>query len=262
MEQEFRTTFIPKKPIAAPQSTSQKVTYSKPVGIVFTVSLIVLIISAALGGGVYFYKNYLIEQVSGLDSSLQKLQQNIDPKVIKEFTVVDKRLKNSETLVNQHTVLSPLFTVLRTATLPEIRYTKLDMSFNETHDLQVTLSGESDGYRSIALQSQALARTTNLKNTIFSNFVVTPKGRVSFDVTFTIPVSDLTFAKNIDGFSGTLKDNQITSIKSVALPQNESGNTINTSETIIEDSTVEFTNNQEFDTSETKETLDSVIGER
>jgi hypothetical protein len=61
----------------------------------------------------------------------------------------------------------------------------------------VALSGESDGYRSIALQSQALAQNADLKDTIFSNFVVTPKGRVSFDLSFTVPKSDLAFNKNI-----------------------------------------------------------------
>jgi hypothetical protein len=60
------------------------------------------------------------------------------------------------------------------------------------------MSGESDGYRSIALQSQALSQNANLGDTIFSNFTVTPKGRVSFDVAFTIPKGDLSFAKNID----------------------------------------------------------------
>ncbi len=74
----------------------------------------------------------------------------------------------------------------------------MDMSFNEAGDLAVTMSGESDGYRSIALQSQALAQNATLNDTIFSNFTVTPKGRVSFDVAFVIPKADLVFTKNLD----------------------------------------------------------------
>lgn len=212
MEQEFRTTFIPKKPIV-PQPVSSAGTVSKPIGIIFTISLIIFIISLCIGGGVYLYKSYLEKQVAELASSLETLQRNIDPNVIKEFTVMDKRLKNSEVLINQHAVLSPLFTVLRTTTLPTVRYTKLDMSFSDNRDLQITMSGESDGYRSIALQSQALAKNANLKNTIFSNFVVTPKGRVAFDVSFMIPATDLAFAKNLDNFSGamtTVQDQVIT----------------------------------------------------
>jgi hypothetical protein len=207
MEQEFRTTFIPKKPIV-PQPASSTTTVSKPVGIIFTISLIIFIMSILISGGVYFYKSYLEKEVADLSSSLETLQRNIDPNVIKEFSVMDKRLKNAEVLLNQHTVLSSLFTVLRSTTLPTVRYTKLDMSFSDSRDLQITMSGESDGYRSIALQSQALAKNANLKNTIFSNFVVTPKGRVAFDVSFMIPSADLAFAKNLDSFSGPMTTTQ------------------------------------------------------
>lgn len=196
MEQEFRTTFIPKKPIVqAPVSSSGST--SKPVGIVFVVSLLIFIVSIAIGGGVYAYKAYLEKDVNDLSVSLNKVQKNLDPNAIKEFSVMDKRLRNSELLLNQHEVIFPVFKVLGTTTLPTVRYTKMDVSFSEAGDLNVSLSGESDGYRSIALQSQALAQNADLEDTIFSNFVVTPKGRVSFDLSFTVPKSDLVFSKNI-----------------------------------------------------------------
>lgn len=196
MEQEFRTTFIPKKPIV--QGTSSSVApVSKPVGIIFVISLLIFIVSIALGGGVYLYKSYTQQQVDQLAVSLNKVQKNLDPNAIKEFSVMDKRLRNSEVLLNQHRVIFPVFNVLGNTTLPTVRYTKLDLSYNEAGDLEVNLSGESDGYRSIALQSQALAQNADLQDTIFSNFVVTPKGRVSFDLAFTVPKSDLVFTKNI-----------------------------------------------------------------
>lgn len=196
MEQEFRTTFIPKKPIVQ-ATVSSSIPTSKPVGIVFVISLLIFVISLAIGGGVYAYKSYLQKDIDDLSVSLDKVQKNLDPNAIKEFSVMDKRLRNSEILLNQHEVIFPVFKVLSTTTLPTVRYTKMDVSFNEAGDLDVALSGESDGYRSIALQSQALARNADLQDTIFSNFVVTPKGRVSFDLSFTVPKSDLAFSKNI-----------------------------------------------------------------
>ena len=196
MENEFRTTFIPKKPIV-PQSSQNSAPVSKPVGILFVISVIIFVVSLAIAGGMYGYKAYLQKEVADLSNSLNLVQKNLDPNTIKEFTVMDKRLRNSETLLNQHVITSPLFHVLGVTTLPTIRYTKMDMSFNDVGNLSVTMSGESDGYRSIALQSQALAQNANLSDTIFSNFTVTPKGRVSFDVAFTIPKTDLSFAKNL-----------------------------------------------------------------
>lgn len=197
METEFRTTFIPKKPIV-PQSTQTQIPVSKPVGIFFVVAVIIFVMSLIIAGSAYGYKAYLQKDVADLSNQLTIVQRNLDPNTIKEFTVMDKRLRNSETLLNQHIVTSPLFSVLGATTLPTVRYTKMDMSFNEAGDLAVTMSGESDGYRSIALQSQALAQNATLNDTIFSNFTVTPKGRVSFDVAFVIPKTDLVFTKNLD----------------------------------------------------------------
>ncbi len=201
MDNEFRTTFIPKQPIVQ-QSAQTSAPVSKPVGIIFVVSMIIFIVSIVIAGGTYFYKSYLTKDVANLAVSLERVQKTLDPNAIKEFTVMDKRLRNAETLLNQHNVTYPLFNVLRTTTLPTVRYTKMDLSFNEAGNLAVTLSGESDGYRSIALQSQALSQNADLNDTIFSNFVVTPKGRVAFDVSFTIPRADLVFAKNLGSNSG------------------------------------------------------------
>ena len=197
METEFRTTFIPKKPIV-PQSTQTQIPVSKPVGIFFVIAVIIFVMSLIIAGSAYGYKAYLQKDVADLSNQLTIVQRNLDPNTIEEFTVMDKRLRNSETLLNQHIVTSPLFSVLGATTLPTVRYTKMDMSFNEAGDLAVTMSGESDGYRSIALQSQALAQNATLNDTIFSNFTVTPKGRVSFDVAFVIPKTDLVFTKNLD----------------------------------------------------------------
>lgn len=201
MDADFRTTFIPKKPMI-PQAAPSQTPVSRPAGILFVISVIIFIVSLGIAGAVYGYKTYLKNEVADLAVQLERVQKTLDPNTIKEFTVMDKRLRNSETLLNQHYVMYPLFEVLRTTTLPTVRYTKLDLAYNESTDLVATLSGESDGYRSIALQSQALAQNADLKNTIFSNFVVTPKGRVSFDVSFSIPKGDLSFEKNINELAG------------------------------------------------------------
>lgn len=197
MEQEFRTTFIPKKPmVTAPASSTRNI--KKPVGIFFSISVLIFVATLVSAGGVYLYKTYLTKELNNLTFELEAIEKKIDGNFIKEVTVIDKRLKNSETILNQHTVIAPLFMALGESTLPTVRYTKLDVSFDDTKNLVAKLSGESDGYRSIALQSQALAEKTSLKNIIFSNFIVTPKGRVSFDVSFTLPITDLSFEKFIN----------------------------------------------------------------
>ncbi len=219
MEQEFRTTFIPKKPVtvAAVNPTGP---VSRPVGILFVISVVLFVATGVVVGGVYAYRSILTNDVANLKSSLDTVQRGIETNVIKEFTVADKRLRNAQTLLSQHTVLAPVFSVLGTTTLPSIRYTKMDVSFDDSKNLVATLSGESDGYRSIALQSQALSDRTNIKDIIFSNFVVTPKGNVSFDMSFMIPAADLSFSKFVaDAATNTQTDTSNT-------PPVDSGTTV------------------------------------
>lgn len=194
MEQEFRTTFIPKKPVIE-SPVSSGVPVSRPVGIIFVLSLIILLITAVIGGGIYVYQKIEIERVAQLRTEVENIQKKLDVNAVKEFTLLDKRLKNADMLLGQHLVTYPLYEILESSTLPAVRYTKLDIAFNEAKDLVVNVSGESDGYRSIALQSQALAKNPNLKNIIFSNFVVTPRGQVSFDVAFSIAKGDITYER-------------------------------------------------------------------
>jgi hypothetical protein len=216
MEQEFRTTFIPKKPVVA-QSASSSNPVGRPVGLLFVISLIIFVVTVGLAGAAYAYQSYSKNELEQYKISLDRVQKNLDTNVIKEFTVMDKRLRNAETLLNQHTVINPVFQVLGTSTLPAVRFTKLELSYDETGNVIVAMSGESDGYRSIALQSQALSKNSNLKNTIFSNFIVTPKGRVSFDMSFMVPRSDVmfnTFVSNLG--SNTEISNQVISDTSVS----------------------------------------------
>lgn len=196
MDQEFRTTFIPKTPVAPASASSRPSQVGRPTGILFTLGILVLIITGILAGGVYFYEKIENEKTTTLQNQIAELERRLETNVIQEFNVLDKRFRNADTLLKQHTVFYPIFRMLESSTLPEVRYTKLDIALNESGDVIATLSGESDGYRSIALQSQALSTNQVLKNIIFSNFVVTPRGFVSFDMSFLVGKNDVTYAKH------------------------------------------------------------------
>jgi hypothetical protein len=56
------------------------------------------------------------------------------------------------------------------------------------------MSGTADSYQSIAQQSDVLGSSTFLKNVIFSNFFLTPQGKVSFDLSFGLTPDFVNFA--------------------------------------------------------------------
>ncbi len=195
MEQEFRTTFIPKKPVTeAPVTSSVRVPVGKPAGILFTLSVLILIISGILGGGVYVYHKTATDKTKNLLAQIQIIEQRLESESIQTFALLDKRIKNAETLLRQHAVMYPIYRSIEKTALPQVRYTKMDTSLNsESGMIIVNLSGEADSYRSIALQSQSLGSDQKFKNILFSNFVVTPLGQVTFDVSLSINKSDLLY---------------------------------------------------------------------
>lgn len=194
MENQFTTTFIPKKPLAQ-ASEGTRTPVSRPVGLLSTISVIILFIAIAASVGVYFWKSIETKNVATLSESIAKIEKGFEPELITELQAVDRQLRNANTLVRNHTVISPVFDLLAASTLRPVRYTKFDIAFDETKGPQVRMSGEADGYPSIAQQSDILGASTYLKDTIFSNFFLTQRGRVSFDVSFGLKPEFVDFEK-------------------------------------------------------------------
>lgn len=183
METQFSTTFIPKKPVAETPATTVK-PVSKPLGILSVIAWIIFVISLLAAAGSYFYKNYLTKQSEELKASVARVEKNFEPTLLNELSRVDKRLTVSDQLLRSHRAISPFFDFLETSTLPTIRYSKIDASFEEDGTPKIILSGEADSYRSIAQQSRMWSQNQYIKNHIFSNFVLTSKGRIAYDLVF------------------------------------------------------------------------------
>lgn len=184
MEQgQFTTTFSPKKPLAEVTPVGTK-KISRPSGLLASISLVLFFITLFCAGGVYFWKGYQEKNVTNLASSIKKLEKTFEPELVMKLQTLDKQLKNGSVVIKNHRVVSPLFDFLEESTLKQVKFTKMDIVFDDIKGIQVRMSGEADGYRSIAQQADMFAANTYLKDTIFSNFFLTQKGRIAFDVAF------------------------------------------------------------------------------
>lgn len=183
MENQFTTTFIPKKPMVT-ETSSGSAPVSRPVGFLSSISLILFFITLATGGGIYLWEQYETKQVAVLAQSVQAAQKEFEPQLITKLQLLDKQLKNANTLIKNHTVTSPLFDLLESSTLRQVQFNKIDYTTDDTKGVTVKMSGVADGYQSIAQQADVLGASTYLKNVIFSNFFLTQQGKVSFDLTF------------------------------------------------------------------------------
>lgn len=192
MENQFTTTFIPKKPMVT-EAASGSAPVSRPVGFLSSISLILFFITIAIGGGVYFWKQYETKQVDLLAKSVQTVQKDFEPQLITELQLLDKQLRNANTLLKNHNIASPLFDLLESSTLKQVQFSKFEYVMDDTKGAQIKMSGIADGYQSIAQQADVLGSSTYLKNVIFSNFFLTQQGKVSFDLSFGVAPQFLNF---------------------------------------------------------------------
>lgn len=192
----FQTSFIPKKPInTAISSVGGEKRHGSPL---VSISVAIIVITMIVLGGLYFYKNYLVKQKDSLSVSLNKAKNSFDQDTINELELFNKRISASTEALNKHLVLSPMFELLGSLTIPLVQYTKFEHE-SVGNDFVVKMSGVSPDYKSIALQAEMFNSTKGrlFKNVVFSNLNKDINNNVTFDVEFNVDSSLLSYEKNI-----------------------------------------------------------------
>lgn len=194
MEQNFQTSFIPKKPLV-----EEKVVTSRPIGF-FTIIAIFIFFSVALAsGGFYFYKQYLTKQVDSMTKQLDIVKNRFEPSQIARLQELSKRLDGATSVLSKHVAISPIFQSLQDLTLKTIRYTKFSYSTEDMPNskIKVKMTGQAVGYRSIALQSDLFSKNKDIIDPVFSNLSLDNKGNVVFDLEFSVAPSFVNYEKLI-----------------------------------------------------------------
>lgn len=191
MEQNFQTSFIPKKPIIKEHETS-----SRPVGILLIGSLFILFVVSLSIGGLYFYKGTVIKNIASLKDSLNLAKNRFEPARISELQVLDKRLRASTEILSKHISITPIFSVLEKLTMKTVRFTKFTYDIG-ADKVSIKMSGQAIGYRSVALQSDLFANNKNFINPIFSNLTLDNSGNVLFDLDFSVDSSFVNYKQTL-----------------------------------------------------------------
>ena len=183
MEQNFQTSFIPKKPMVKEHTASPR-----PVGILLIASLIILFIVLLATGGFYFYKGVIAKQIIQQITDLNLAKNRFEPSQITKLQVLDKRLRASSEILSKHITITPVFNALEQLTMKTVRFTKFsyDLGTDKNATIDVKMSGVAIGYRSIALQADLFAKNKSLIEPIFSNLTLDNSGNVLFDLEFSV----------------------------------------------------------------------------
>ncbi len=184
MDQNFQTSFIPKRALA-----EDRVERPKSVSIFLFIATILFIASIISAGLMYFYRASLTAKVETMKTDLQKAERAFEGDTIRQLQLTDKRINAANAVLTDHISVSPIFQELQEATLKSIQFTKFAYTITgsgTTAKINVQMSGKSQTYTAIALESAKLAENKYIKEPVFSNLAPNDQGAVLFDLTFSV----------------------------------------------------------------------------
>ena len=194
MEQNFQTSFIPKKPMV-----EERATVVRSVSLFSILGIFILFTIILATGGLYLYKDNLLKNISQKENELNLAKGRFEPSKITELQLLDKRLRASTEILSQHIAVTPVFKALQAITMKTVRYTKFNYSLGDDKNTNVLIkmSGVAVGYRSIALQSDLFAKEKNFIEPVFSNLTLDEKGNVLFDLEFSVDQSFINYKQTL-----------------------------------------------------------------
>ncbi len=194
MEQNFQTSFIPKKPMV-----EERVAVVRSVSLFSILSIFILFTVILSTGGLYLYKDNIAKNITQKENELNLAKNRFEPSKIKELQVLDKRLRASTEILYNHVAITPIFKALQAMTMKTVRYTKFGYTLGNEKSVKVVIkmSGLAVGYRSIALQSDLFAKDKNLIEPIFSNLTLDEKGNVLFELEFSVDPSFVNYKQTL-----------------------------------------------------------------
>lgn len=194
------SSFIPKAALTKDQRPKRRAG-----GLLLTIGVMVLIISALAFGGVYGYRLILQSEINrpcapdgtgatrcGLKATVERERQNIDQNTITSLQRLDGKLSIAERLIAEHQTILPVYRILEELTLPTISY----RSFNYSAKA-VSIDGIATSYEDIAVQTQVFsAEKKRIQSFIFSDLDQNAEGQVVFKLTMVLDPSVANYLKN------------------------------------------------------------------
>ncbi len=191
MDPQVSTSFIPKEALA------QERARAGGMGIFVLIAIIIFVLSLVAAGGAFAYGQYLTSKLAEDKSSLAAQQGAFDPKSIEDLVRLDSRLTQAKVLLSKHLAPSGIFDFLAQNTLQNVQFTSFSYSIDTDGTADIELDGTTDTFASMALQSDALGKSTLLKDVIFSDIIVGQGGRIGFVVQAKVDPDLISYSKQI-----------------------------------------------------------------
>ena len=202
MEPQLPTSFIPKRPIT--NDVVSTPTRNRTVGLLSLLTGVIVVATAVSFAGTYLYEKSLASKKTRLEQQINDAKSGIGSDFLSDMKRLNARISGVKTLLGGHIVISPIFEALEATTLRSVQYKRFGYEFKldattKAQVVQVELDGTAKTYSTIALQSDAFAQSSLIKNPVFSSLTVDDKtGTIGFKLLFDVAPADLSFQSFID----------------------------------------------------------------
>lgn len=178
METKMQTSFIPKKPITEDHGEGSGIS------LFLLLAIILFIVSVALAGGIWIWKNSLLSQIETHKQELAAAKASYEEGTINELIRLDDRINLSNDLLKKHLAISPIFLLLEKNTLKSVRIKTFKFSYAGSDKIKIDLAGTAQSYEALSKQSDAFGADhlrDKLSQPVISDFSPTADGSISFN---------------------------------------------------------------------------------
>jgi hypothetical protein len=190
MQEQPKTSFIPKKPLQTAPTAKVAMPSQKGSGGKKLFSLIATIIFIAVVvafGAVISYKFTLQKRIEDQIDSLRRTKDEFDENFIQDATRLNLRINSATKLLDNHLSPSSIFALLEEYTLQTVSFENFMFQDLKDGNIQVTGTGEAARFESIVLQSDSFDQSGFMRNVLFNNLQpIIDRGTISFSFSATL----------------------------------------------------------------------------
>jgi hypothetical protein len=181
MEQNFDTSFIPKRPIFKEEANIRR---HAPISVVALVGFAVFFAALILTGLAFFVHKKESDIVQSLATQLASEKERFNPQAIEDLKATSVRLKHAKQIVDNHVAASPLLDLVQSFTNKSVYYENLNLAKEEKTGYTLRLKGKAPSYGLLYAQVGTFRAETKLRTVEILNTQLDERtGSVDFDVT-------------------------------------------------------------------------------
>ena len=171
METQFKTSFIPKKPITTSVDIGKTGSSPRKTGrtIFSFIATLIFIASLAAYGATFAWQFKLKNDIANQVASLQTAKREFDERFVQEAARLNTRINEGSKILENHVSPSSLYALLEEYTLQTVSFERFSFVDNQDGTVGISGSGDAARYESIVLQSDAFGKSGFLRNVIFTD---------------------------------------------------------------------------------------------